>query len=68
MLDCLTIELILVICVFCLPVSIIVVIFLIQLYQRWIYRVDKTRANEFGYKEAEKEEEEKEEKEDKKTK
>ena len=44
------------------------VIFLIQLYQRWIYRVDKTRANEFGYKEAEKEEEEKEEKEDKKTK
>lgn len=27
------------------------VIFLIQLYQRWIYRVDKTRVNEFGYSE-----------------
>lgn len=25
------------------------VIFLIYLYQRWIYRVDKSRANEFGY-------------------
>lgn len=25
------------------------VVFLIYLYQRWIYRVDKTRANEFGY-------------------
>jgi len=24
-------------------------IFLIYLYQRWIYRVDKTRPNEFGY-------------------
>jgi hypothetical protein len=24
-------------------------IFLIYVYQRWIYRVDKTRANEFGY-------------------
>ena len=27
------------------------VIFLIYLYQRWIYPVDKTRANEFGQKE-----------------
>lgn len=27
------------------------VIFLIFLYQRWIYPVDKTRANEFGYSE-----------------
>lgn len=27
-------------------------IFLVYLYQRWIYRVDKTRANEFGYVEA----------------
>lgn len=26
-------------------------IFLIYLYQRWIYRVDKKRANEFGYAE-----------------
>ena len=25
------------------------VIFMIYLYQRWVYRVDKTRANEFGY-------------------
>eukprot|EP00884_Botryococcus_braunii_P022883 jgi/Botrbrau1/9279/Bobra.0111s0007.1 len=25
------------------------VVFLIYLYQRWIYRVDKSRANEFGY-------------------
>lgn len=25
------------------------VIFLIYLYQRWVYRVDKTRANEFGW-------------------
>ena len=25
------------------------IIFLIYLYQRWIYRVDKTRVNEFGY-------------------
>jgi hypothetical protein len=24
------------------------VVFLILLYQRWIYRVDKTRANEYG--------------------
>ena len=24
-------------------------VFLVYLYQRWIYRVDKTRANEFGY-------------------
>lgn len=24
------------------------VVFLIYLYQRWIYRVDKSRANEFG--------------------
>jgi hypothetical protein len=29
------------------------VIFLIYLYQRWIYRVDYTRANEFGYVPAE---------------
>jgi hypothetical protein len=29
------------------------IIFLIYLYQRWIYRVDKTRANEFGWVEAE---------------
>ena len=29
------------------------IIFLIYLYQRWIYRVDKTRTNEFGYSEAE---------------
>eukprot|EP00889_Picochlorum_renovo_P007493 jgi/Picre1/34523/NNA_001991.t1 len=28
-------------------------IFVIYLYQRWIYRVDKTRANEFGYTEEE---------------
>jgi hypothetical protein len=28
-------------------------IFLIYLYQRWIYRVDKKRANEFGYAEEE---------------
>ncbi len=27
------------------------VIFMIFLYQRWIYPVDKTRANEFGYSE-----------------
>lgn len=27
------------------------VVFLIYLYQRWIYRVDKKRANEFGYAE-----------------
>lgn len=25
------------------------VVFLIYLYQRWVYRVDKTRANEFGW-------------------
>lgn len=25
------------------------IVFLVQLYQRWIYRVDKKRANEFGY-------------------
>jgi hypothetical protein len=24
-------------------------VFLVYIYQRWIYRVDKTRANEFGY-------------------
>lgn len=29
------------------------IVFLIFLYQRWIYRVDKTRANEFGFAEAE---------------
>lgn len=28
-------------------------VFLVYLYQRWIYRVDKTRANEFGYAEEE---------------
>jgi hypothetical protein len=28
------------------------IIFLIYVYQRWIYRVDKSRANEFGYSEA----------------
>lgn len=28
------------------------IVFLIFLYQRWVYRVDKTRANEFGYSEA----------------
>lgn len=28
------------------------VVFLVFLYQRWIYPVDKTRANEFGYSEA----------------
>jgi hypothetical protein len=28
-------------------------IFVIYLYQRWVYRVDKTRANEFGYAEEE---------------
>lgn len=27
------------------------VVFLIFLYQRWIYPVDKTRVNEFGYTE-----------------
>ncbi|PNW78427.1 hypothetical protein CHLRE_09g397900v5 [Chlamydomonas reinhardtii] len=27
------------------------VVFLIYLYQRWVYRVDKTRANEFGWAE-----------------
>lgn len=26
-------------------------VFLVYLYQRWIYRVDKTRVNEFGYQE-----------------
>ena len=38
------------------------VVFLIYLYQRWVYRVDKTRVNEFGYAEEipEGEEEEKE--------
>lgn len=25
------------------------IVFLIYIYQRWIYRVDKKRANEFGY-------------------
>lgn len=25
------------------------IVFLIYVYQRWIYRVDKTRVNEFGY-------------------
>ena len=34
------------------------VIFLIYLYQRWIYRVDKTRTNEFGYSEQKKKDEE----------
>uniref|UniRef100_A0A7S0YSI7 Cleft lip and palate associated transmembrane protein n=1 Tax=Polytomella parva TaxID=51329 RepID=A0A7S0YSI7_9CHLO len=29
------------------------VIFLIYIYQRWIYRVDKSRTNEFGWSEAE---------------
>lgn len=29
------------------------IVFAIYLYQRWIYRVDKTRANEFGYQEEE---------------
>lgn len=24
------------------------IVFLVQLYQRWIYRVDRTRTNEFG--------------------
>lgn len=32
-------------------------IFAIYLYQRWIYRVDKTRPNEFGYAEEQEEEE-----------
>lgn len=27
------------------------IVFAIYIYQRWIYRVDKTRANEFGYQE-----------------
>ncbi|EFJ43770.1 hypothetical protein VOLCADRAFT_106719 [Volvox carteri f. nagariensis] len=27
------------------------VVFLVYLYQRWVYRVDKTRANEFGWSE-----------------
>jgi hypothetical protein len=27
------------------------VVFLVYLYQRWIYRVDRTRVNEFGYQE-----------------
>ncbi|KAG2428128.1 hypothetical protein HXX76_011808 [Chlamydomonas incerta] len=27
------------------------VVFLVYLYQRWVYRVDKTRANEFGWAE-----------------
>ena len=31
------------------------VVFLVFLYQRWIYPVDKTRANEFGYSEAQQE-------------
>jgi hypothetical protein len=29
------------------------VVFVVFLYQRWIYRVDKSRVNEFGYKETE---------------
>lgn len=32
-------------------------VFLIYLYQRWIYRVDKSRANEYGYTEEQQEEE-----------
>jgi len=36
-------------------------IFLIYIYQRWIYRVDKSRPNEFGYAEEQEEEEEKKE-------
>lgn len=36
------------------------VVFFIYLYQRWIYRVDKTRANEFGYTEEQAEGEEEE--------
>lgn len=33
-------------------------VFLIYLYQRWIYRVDKTRVNEFGFSDQPPEEEE----------
>ena len=36
-------------------------IFLIYVYQRWIYRVDRTRVNEFGWSEAQPEENEKQE-------
>lgn len=39
-------------------------VFLVYIYQRWIYRVDKTRANEFGYAEEEAEEEERKKKEE----
>jgi Cleft lip and palate transmembrane protein 1 (CLPTM1) len=35
------------------------IVFAIYLYQRWIYRVDKTRANEFGYQEEEGEDDKK---------
>ena len=35
------------------------IIYVIFLYQRWIYRVDKTRVNEFGYSELPPEEEKK---------
>jgi hypothetical protein len=27
------------------------IVFVVYLYQRWIYRVDKTRVNEFGWRE-----------------
>jgi hypothetical protein len=40
------------------------VIFCIYMYQRWIYRVDKTRVNEFGYSEKEQKEKEEEEEEE----
>ncbi|KAG2454215.1 hypothetical protein HYH02_001249 [Chlamydomonas schloesseri] len=36
------------------------VVFLIYLYQRWVYRVDKTRANEFGWAEEQPEQEQEE--------
>lgn len=36
-------------------------VFLVYLYQRWIYRVDKKRANEFGYAEEQGEEVEQQE-------
>ena len=34
-------------------------VFLVYVYQRWVYRVDKSRVNEFGYTEAEQSKEEK---------
>lgn len=37
-------------------------IFIIYLYQRWVYRVDKSRTNEFGYTEEKKEENQEEDK------